>query len=815
MIMKRLRTVWILSLGVMTLQLTHILAAEQIATSAAPPAPLCLWYLQPAAAWEEALPVGNGRLGAMVYGGWPNEHIQFNEHTLWTGQPRSYAHEGAVKVLPELRRLLQQMRQDERAAFKNDPKGVSPEAKELLTRARAKQKAAEDLAMKDFMSVPIRQEAYQPCGDLWIEFPPAQVEDYRRWLDLDLAVGVTEHRAGDVRHRREVFASYPDQTIFVRLTATQPGQISCLIRLTTPHKSSQTTASDGVITLRGLVGIDGVRFESRAAVTAEGGTVIAETSRLRVVGANSVVLRLVAATSVKNYRDITADPSDRCAELLRNTAAKTWDDAQKTHLADHQALFRRVHFDLGHTPAAQLPTDQRIKDFASSQDPRLAVLTFQYGRYLLIACSRPGGQPANLQGIWNDKLNPPWDSKYTCNINTEMNYWPAETANLAECAAPLFDALEDLAVTGAEVARAHYGARGWVVHHNFDLWRGAAPINAANHGIWLTGAAWLSTHLWEHYLFSQDKDFLAQRAYPLMKGAAQFFIDTLVEDPITGWLISGPSNSPEQGGLVMGPAMDHAIIRCLFKACLQATQVLDTDRGFADDLANQLPRLAPSQVGQYGQLQEWIEDKDDPNNTHRHVSHLWGIYPGDDITWRDPDLFKAARQSLVFRGDAATGWSMGWKVNLWARFLDGDHAFLILRNLLRPIAVTKGQGGVYPNLFDAHPPFQIDGNFGATAGIAEMLIQSHTVDPELAGRRFEINLLPALPKVWADGAVRGLKARGGFEVGLQWKNARLSAVTVKSTTGAGGRLRYGSRTADLNLKPGQTKRLDGSLQPIP
>jgi len=783
--------------------------------AAAPPGPLNLWYRQPAAKWEEALPIGNGHVGAMVYGGLPGEHVQFNEHTVWTGHPRSYAHEGAVRALPEMRRLLLEARPWElaglekqreaarlhRTATGEEAAGLLREAGNLLKRANANQRAAEKIGMADFMSVPLRQEAYQPCGDLWIDFAsPDQATNYRRWLDLDAGVAAVEYQAGGTTYRREFFVSFPDRVLCARITADHPGKIDCVVQLSSPHAGATVTAGDGVVRLRGQVSEGGVRFAADAAATSEGGTIMADGATLRVRGANSVLIKLTVGTSFVNFRDISGDPAARCAEDAARSAGKAWEPLRAAHEADHQALFRRVTLDLGRSAAADEPTDRRLAAFREGKDPDLAALLFQYGRYLLIGSSRAGGQPANLQGIWNDSLRPPWDSKYTCNINTEMNYWPAEPANLAECAEPLFRAVDDLVISGREVAKAHYGAHGWVVHHNFDLWRGAAPINASNHGIWVSGGAWLCTHLWDHYLFTGDREFLARRAYPVMREAALFFVDYLVEDPQTKWLISGPSNSPEEGGLVMGPAMDHEIIRSLFGACIEAARVLGTDADFAGTLAALRPRIAPSQVGRFGQLQEWLEDKDDPKNNHRHVSHLWAVYPGWDITWHDDKFFSAARQSLIYRGDAATGWSMGWKVNLWARFLDGDHALLILRNLLQPVGTVKGQGGLYPNLFDAHPPFQIDGNFGAAAGIAEMLLQSHTG---------EIHLLPALPKAWDHGTVKGLCARGAVTVDITWKAGRLESARLTPKQDGLLRVRYGSKPASIEARAGRSVELKG------
>jgi alpha-L-fucosidase 2 len=539
--------------------------------------------------------------------------------------------------------------------------------------------------------------------------------------------------------------------------------------------------------------------------------VTAQGNQLSVSGAKTATIYLAAATNYISYRDVNGDPEQKVDQVLARLQSTSFDQVRESHTTDYQKLFNRFDVQFTENDRTKLPTNERIIAFSKTpDDPQLLALYIQYGRYLLISSSRPGTQPANLQGIWNDQLAPAWDSKWTVNINTEMNYWPAEIANLAECQEPLYGMIADCAETGKSVAKEHYNASGWVLHHNTDIWRGAAPINHSNHGIWVTGGAWLSRHLWEHYQFSQDKQFLAQKAYPLMRGAAEFFTQFLIKDPKTGYLISTPSNSPENGGLVAGPTMDHQIIRALFSSCIEASEILKTDQEFAQKLKEMLPQIAPNKIGQHGQLQEWMDDLDDPANKHRHVSHLWAVYPGNEINWQQtPDLMKAARQSLIYRGDDGTGWSLAWKINFWARFLDGNHAYDMVKLLFRPVQIENtvyvSGGGSYTNLFDAHPPFQIDGNFGAPAGMIEMLVQSQLN---------EIAILPALPDALPSGKISGVCARGGFELTFSWANGKLQKLEVLSKAGQSCKLHYGDNVVEIPTEKGKTYTFDANLKKI-
>lgn len=740
--------------------------------------PLCLWYAQPAKEWLEALPLGNGRLGAMISGGVPQETLSLNEGTLWAGGPHCYDSQEGRAALPAIRRLIAEQQWQE----------------------------AQALIDAKFMGRPIKQMPYQPVGSLTLTFPSTEFSGYRRELDLDTAIARVSYQVDGICYRREAFISAVDQVFVMRLTADAPGQISFTAAFASPQNAQAGTADAHTLTLDGISGdaqgLTGkVKFQALARVLPEGGSVCAENGQLVVSSANSVLLLISIGTSYKTYEDVSGDPAAIARGPLEAAASQTYTDLLESHRADYRWLFGRVELDLGRTDAASAPTDARIAAFAGGDDPQLAALYFQYGRYLLISCSRPGGQAATLQGLWNEEMAPPWESKYTVNINTEMNYWPAAPANLLECFQPLFALIEDLSVTGQRTAKTQYGAGGWVCHHNTDAWRGTAPVDGAIWGMWSTGGAWLCKSLWEHYEFTGDAETLG-RHYPLIKGASRFFLDTLVEEGAHGWLVTSPALSPENehhpgAAICLGPTMDGQILRDLFDACAQASEILGLDPEFRAEVQTARARLAPMQIGHHGQLQEWLEDWDSlaPEPHHRHISHAYGLHPGAQITRRKtPELFAAVRRSLENRGDEATGWSLAWKINLWARLEDGGRAYDLLTLLLTPDRTA-------PNLFDLHPPFQIDGNFGAVAGICEMLLGSH------AG---EVHLLPALPPAWPAGSVRGLRARGGLDVDISWRNGQVQTATLHAAQRGTVRLRasaplqassYGTRITVRQIDP--------------
>ena len=738
-----------------------------------------LWYNKPAGnTWENALPVGNGRLGGMVYGNVVDETIQLNEHTLWSGGPNRNDNPDALAALPQIRQLI----------------------------FDGKQKEAEKLANKAIITKKSHGQMFQPLGELRLTFPGHEhYTNYYRELDIERAVAKTTYQVDGVNYTREVLASFPDRVIVIRLTADQSGKLAFNATYTSLHinKAIKTIPTKD-LTIDGTAsdheGVKGVvRFKGVTRIKTEGGTVSANDTALIVKGADAATIYVSIATNFKNYQDVSGDEHALAAAYLNKAYSKSYAAILNPHIAAYQKYFKRIKFDLGKTDQGSLPTDERLRNFRNANDPELVTLYYQYGRYLLISSSQPGGQPANLQGIWNNKMRPPWDSKYTININAQMNYWPAERANLSELHEPFLKMVEELAHTGQETAKTMYGARGWMAHHNTDIWRATGAIDGAFWGMWIAGGGWTSQHLWQHYLYQGDRAYLA-KIYPILKGAATFYADFLVEHPKYHWLVTNPGSSPENApaahegsSLDAGTTMDNQIAFDVFSSTIRAAEILKKDAAFADTLKQIRKRLPPMHVGKHGQLQEWLDDVDDPNDHHRHVSHLYGLFPSDQISaYRTPELFSAARTTLLHRGDVSTGWSMAWKVNWWARLQDGNHAFALIKNQLSPLGTTKEGGGTYNNLFDAHPPFQIDGNFGCTSGITEMLMQSADG---------AVHLLPALPDVWQTGSISGLLAQGGFEVvRLEWKEGKLTRVEVKSKLGGNLRLRVPNQLKSIDAR---------------